>query len=182
MSAKHHDDVDVPQTEYSQGKNNEQRLRQEIDRLQTWLHEANKRIEQAGREAYGLNQQLREANSRAEQAERAAEELGRQLRSGLSEKAADKSDALRMENKKLMAELDDARSHIFSLQPYLKDLTPKEVGQVSSDAPRTRTPSPSHAEPTFRRRTLTTWSTALPIGSPISWTQSSITKPPQTSF
>ena len=33
--------------------------------------------------------------------------------------------------KRLNSELDDARSHIFSLQPYRKELTPEEVRRVS---------------------------------------------------
>jgi len=31
----------------------------------------------------------------------------------------------------LNAELEDTRSHIFALQSYRKDITPKEIGQVS---------------------------------------------------
>ena len=89
------------------------------------------------REMESLRVQLREANSRADQAERAAEELTQQLRSRSSERVMDRSDSadttttLKAENNGLKAELDEARSHIFSLQPYRKDLTPKEVGQVS---------------------------------------------------
>jgi hypothetical protein len=89
------------------------------------------------REMESLREQLREANSRADQAERAAEELTRQLKSRSSERMMDRNDSadttttLKAENNGLKAELDEARSHIFSLQPYRKDLTPKEVGQVS---------------------------------------------------
>lgn len=89
-----------------------------------------------------LRAQLREANSRAEQAERTAEELARQLKfrtnkvtGKVSSNAADEITALKAENKGLKAELDEARSHIFSLQPYRKDLTPKEVGQVHQPLP-----------------------------------------------
>ena len=85
-----------------------------------------------------LRAQLRDANSRAEQAERAVEVLMRQLKSrstvaepGVTKDSPDTLTSLKLENKGLKAELDEARSHIFSLQPYLKDLTPKEVGQVS---------------------------------------------------
>ena len=93
------------------------------------------------REMEHLRMQLRDANTRADQAERAAEELTRQLKSRSSEMAVDNSDsadavtALQAENKGLKAELDEARSHIFSLQPYRKDMTPKEVGQVSCHPP-----------------------------------------------
>ncbi|EAQ84165.1 hypothetical protein CHGG_10569 [Chaetomium globosum CBS 148.51] len=85
------------------------------------------------REMESLREQLREANSRADQAERAAEELTRQLRSSRSNEPvmdhnnlADTTTTLKAENSGLKAELDEARSHIFSLQPYRKDLTPKE--------------------------------------------------------
>jgi hypothetical protein len=40
---------------------------------------------------------------------------------------------LKKENAELKAELEDARSHIFSLQPYRKDLTPEEAGRVSQE-------------------------------------------------
>lgn len=94
------------------------------------------------REMESLRVQLREANSRADQAERAAEELTRQLKSRSSAPVMDRNDSadttttLKAENHGLKAELDEARSHIFSLQPYRKDLTPKEVGQVSCFTPR----------------------------------------------
>jgi hypothetical protein len=93
----------------------------------------------ARREMEALRMQLREANSRADQAERAAEELTRQLKSMSSRVAVDDTDladtttSLKAENNGLKAELDEARSHIFSLQPYRKDLTPKEVGQDFDD-------------------------------------------------
>jgi len=37
---------------------------------------------------------------------------------------------LKAENKALKTELEDARSHIFGLQSYRKDLTPEEVKRV----------------------------------------------------
>lgn len=91
------------------------------------------------RQMEALRKQLREANNRADQAERAAEELTRQIESRSSEVAVGNGDSadliqtLLAENKDLKAELDDARSHIFSLQPYRKDLTPEEVGQEFDD-------------------------------------------------
>lgn len=94
------------------------------------------------REIESLQRQLLDANSRAEQAERAAEELQHRAKvvsSGIEEVAGD-TDVLcgmmgdvKAENKKLKAELDDARSHIFSLQSYRKDLTPEEVGRDFDD-------------------------------------------------
>lgn len=83
--------------------------------------------------------QLHEANTRADQAERAAGELSRQLqlrsRAGVVAEIIDNNSdhaatVLQAEVAGLKAELDEARSHIFSLQPYRKDLTPKEIGQV----------------------------------------------------
>src|SRR5262249_45300392 len=91
------------------------------------------------REVEYLQMQLREANTRAEQADRAAEELSRQLKSRRSKPVMATSDsvgslaALNAEIRELKVELDDARSHIFSLQPYRKDITPKEVGQDFDD-------------------------------------------------
>jgi chromosome segregation ATPase len=114
--AQSRDDIDVSRPQRSRERDEEQMVRREMDYLRM---------------------QLREANSRAEQAERAAEELAQQLTSRSNEMAVDSADStdtaatLEAENKGLKAELDEARSHIFSLQPYRKDLTPKEVGQVS---------------------------------------------------
>jgi FtsZ-binding cell division protein ZapB len=47
-----------------------------------------------------------------------------------SEALATKVEELTEENRALREQLNDAQSHIFSLQPYRKDLTPEEVGQV----------------------------------------------------
>ncbi|KAK4238358.1 hypothetical protein C8A03DRAFT_15155 [Achaetomium macrosporum] len=91
------------------------------------------------REMKHLQTRLKEANSRADQAERAAEELERRLRSRTSgitvgvDGSSDVVAALKAENQELRTALDDARSHIFSLQPYRKDLTPNEVGQEFDD-------------------------------------------------
>ncbi|OIW27610.1 hypothetical protein CONLIGDRAFT_633977 [Coniochaeta ligniaria NRRL 30616] len=98
------------------------------------------------RENADLRQALDLEKNRAAQAERVAEELRTysrtkelQLQSSMLAVAND-SDALgqeatklRRENQSLRAELDDARSHIFSLQPYRQELTPKEVEQDFDD-------------------------------------------------
>lgn len=42
----------------------------------------------------------------------------------------EESDKVKAENRTLREQLNDAQSHIFSLQPYRKDLTPEEVGRV----------------------------------------------------
>jgi FtsZ-binding cell division protein ZapB len=47
-----------------------------------------------------------------------------------SEALADKVEELGKENRALREQLNDAQSHIFSLQPYRKELTSEEVGQV----------------------------------------------------
>lgn len=47
-----------------------------------------------------------------------------------SETLATKVEELTEENRVLREQLNDAQSHIFSLQPYRKDFTPEEVGQV----------------------------------------------------
>ncbi|KAL2146780.1 hypothetical protein VTI28DRAFT_2261 [Corynascus sepedonium] len=119
------------------------RLARSRDDLDTSLSQQSKKRgvdEEVQQEMELLRAQLREANSRAEQAERTAEELARQLKfrtnkvtGKVSSNAADEITALKAENKGLKAELDEARSHIFSLQPYRKDLTPKEVGQDFDD-------------------------------------------------
>jgi hypothetical protein len=90
-----------------------------------------------------LRRQLEFERARAAQAERVAEELRtyarakeEHLHASMRAVASD-SDALgaeisklRTETQALKAELDDARSHIFSLQPYRQELTPKEIGTV----------------------------------------------------
>jgi chromosome segregation ATPase len=113
-----------------------QTLWRQMEDLQKQLRDARSRAEGTERE---LLKQLREANNRADQAERAAEGLIRQLKARTDEVPASSGDSsesiksLMAENKDLKAELDDARSHIFSLQPYRKDLTPEEVGQEFDD-------------------------------------------------
>lgn len=95
------------------------------------------REEAIAQEMETLRRQLKDANSRADQAERVAEELEHCLKAGFNDTMPrntsldDTAEALASEVKMLKAELDDARSHIFSLQPYRKDLTPEEVGRVS---------------------------------------------------
>ena len=42
---------------------------------------------------------------------------------------------LKLENQRLQTELEDARSHIFSLQSYRKEITPEDVGQVNQIMP-----------------------------------------------
>lgn len=111
------DDIDMIRPPSRPGRDDAQSILQEMEHLRV---------------------QLSAANSRADQAERAAEELERHLSSKptpneattSSDESADAIKSLQVENQGLRAELDDARSHIFSLQPYRKELTPEEVGRV----------------------------------------------------
>ncbi|KAK3683354.1 hypothetical protein B0T22DRAFT_246192 [Podospora appendiculata] len=84
-----------------------------------------------------LRRELREANGRAAQAERVVEQLQRQARINDAvrgnENSASTVEALAAQIKSLKSELDDAHSHIFSLQPFRKDFTPKEIGQDYDD-------------------------------------------------
>ena len=89
-----------------------------------------------------LRKRLEEAQARVDQAERVAEEMHNQLKASAAEKAQVDTDPgvddttslvhrLKAENRRLHADLEEARSHIFSLQPYRRDLMPEEVGRVS---------------------------------------------------
>lgn len=107
-------------------------------------------LRQKSKEVESLKKQLAQVNEHVKQAERASHHLSLQLQQHLGEcnvnhgprSIAEGNDAvgeaidnLERENRKLKAELEDARSHIFSLQPYRKDLTPEEVGTVITNSP-----------------------------------------------
>jgi len=91
-----------------------------------------------------LRKRLEEAQARVDQAERVAEEMHNQLKASAAEKAQVDTDPgvddttslvhrLKAENRRLHADLEEARSHIFSLQPYRRDLMPEEVGREFDD-------------------------------------------------
>ena len=88
-------------------------------------------------EIESLQKRLKEATSRAEYAERATDDMERRLKAATNEVIASNNSLeytvkqLQSQNQNLKTELDDARSHIFGLQPYIKDLMPEEVGRVS---------------------------------------------------
>ncbi|KAL1839321.1 hypothetical protein VTJ49DRAFT_1649 [Mycothermus thermophilus] len=116
----------------------------ELERLfRSEMQQMEEKLKDARIEKMRMEEAMVEAQNRAEQAERAAEEI--RLRYTAEAKAAaaaaaadaansgDDGAVMRAEIKRLQAELDEARSHIFSLQPYLKDLTPKEVAQDFDD-------------------------------------------------
>jgi hypothetical protein len=73
-----------------------------------------------------LKVQLDQANERADAAQAALQ----QRVDTETVYLAGTVEELQQANEKLKTERDDARSHIFSLQPYMKDLTPEEVGRV----------------------------------------------------
>ncbi|KAK3320534.1 hypothetical protein B0T19DRAFT_242606 [Cercophora scortea] len=94
-------------------------------------HEENLRLEMEA-----LRRELREANGRAAQAERVVEQLQRQASINDAARRNENSatvEGLAAQIRTLRAELDDAHSHIFSLQPFRKDFTPKEIGQDYDD-------------------------------------------------
>lgn len=90
------------------------------------------------------NRQLRghlaEESKRSERTERHFVQMRRQFEKHIESSAQSHSAVeanlidqianLKLETRRLETELEDARSHIFSLQSYRKDVTPDEVGQV----------------------------------------------------
>ena len=110
---------------------------------------AEKELTSLRNEVEKLMKELEMADNRAIQAERVATEL-QQRHATASSKLVNKAAAVRdgdgkddhtraienltAANESLRAELNDARSHIFSLQPYRKDITPEEMGRVSQKA------------------------------------------------
>ncbi|KAB5583556.1 hypothetical protein GE09DRAFT_1278750 [Coniochaeta sp. 2T2.1] len=90
------------------------------------------------RENAELRQALQDERNRAQQARQTTEDFHNYARSNTvatqdKEAFAEMNIKLHSEIAKLKTELDDARSHIFSLQPYRQKLTPKEVEQDFDD-------------------------------------------------
>ncbi|OHW89605.1 hypothetical protein CSPAE12_11829 [Colletotrichum incanum] len=79
------------------------------------------------------------AEEKAERAEQRISEIKTSMSSAVNELEVDtdslvpKLNQLRTENSTLKEQLRDAQSHIFSLQPYRKELTPEEVGREYDD-------------------------------------------------
>lgn len=95
------------------------------------------------RDIEDLRQKLRSSKAQAEIAEERADRMEKRIQEIKSVKAPKLTDAerdinslyssvneLKTENSALKEQLRDAQSHIFSLQPYRKELTPEEVGRV----------------------------------------------------
>ncbi|OBR06426.1 hypothetical protein CH63R_10546 [Colletotrichum higginsianum IMI 349063] len=98
------------------------------------------------REINALHHRLKSTMARAEIAEEKAERAQRrigEIKSSMSSTATGAStdegslalnlEEMRAENSSLKEQLRDAESHIFSLQPYRKELTPEEIGREYDD-------------------------------------------------
>lgn len=93
-----------------------------------------RQIEELQRRIKSMQTQVEIAEEKSERMEQRNSELKKRLDGDetLKDAAAlvDHAEKLEDENKMLKEQLRDAQSHIFSLQPYRKDLTPEEVGRV----------------------------------------------------
>lgn len=105
------------------GVRDEMREQAQLRQLQDAITRLTLEKESAEREATKARQQIEDLkhllNSDMEEIAKDTESLGAEMK------------RLKEENSLLREELNDAQSHIFSLQPYRKDLTPEEVGRVS---------------------------------------------------
>lgn len=86
-----------------------------------------------------LREQLRAEQQKTKAAEQQRTGDDESMKSGFEELVNNNEllvktvDKLEKESKRLKEELEDARTHIFALQPYRKDLTPEEVGRDYDD-------------------------------------------------
>lgn len=105
------------------------------------VHEENTRLRRHAQDlSRKINTLITEKQIAEEKADRATEritEMKQSLNSGMTdierdtESLARDLEKSREENRALREQLNDAQSHIFSLQPYRKDLTSEEIGRVS---------------------------------------------------
>lgn len=115
---------------YARRKENDAKDAEESLRLRRLVQELMKKNQNIT-----LEKQI--AEEKAERAHERIAEMKHHLNSDMSEielsteALAQERDKFRDENRALREQLSDAQSHIFSLQPYRKDLTPEEVGRVS---------------------------------------------------
>lgn len=117
-------------TSFSRRKDYENKDAEENQRLRRHVQDLYKKINK-------LDTEKQIAEEKAERAAARVAEMKHHLNSDMSEielsteALANERDKYRDENRALREQLNDAQSHIFSLQPYRKDLTPEEVGRVS---------------------------------------------------
>ncbi|UKZ51428.1 hypothetical protein TrVGV298_005188 [Trichoderma virens] len=115
----------TPRRRLSSGQRDELRDQIQLRQLQDTIARLTAEKESAEREASRAMQQIQDLkhllNSDMEEIVKDADSLGQELT------------RLKEENQLLRDELNDAQSHIFSLQPYRKDLTPEEVGRQYDD-------------------------------------------------
>ncbi|KAL6787810.1 hypothetical protein J3E68DRAFT_417200 [Trichoderma sp. SZMC 28012] len=115
----------TPRRRLSIGQRDELRDQAQLRQLQDSIARLTAEKESAEREAGRAMQQIQDLkhllNSDMEEIAKDADSLGQEL------------SRLKEENRLLREELNDAQSHIFSLQPYRKDLTPEEVGRQYDD-------------------------------------------------
>ncbi|KEY64489.1 hypothetical protein S7711_07237 [Stachybotrys chartarum IBT 7711] len=92
-------------------------------------------VQQLHRQIQILTTERYLAEEKAERAAERIEEMKRFMQRGISDIDHDTegllrdAEKLKEENKILKEQVNDAQSHIFSLQPYRKELTPDEVGR-----------------------------------------------------
>ncbi|KAL7934901.1 hypothetical protein V8C35DRAFT_300130 [Trichoderma chlorosporum] len=115
----------TPRRRLSGGQRDELRDQVQLRQLQDTIARLTAEKESAEREAGRAMQQVEELkhllSSDMEQIVKDTDSLSQDL------------NRLKDENRLLREELNDAQSHIFSLQPYRKDLTPEEVGRQYDD-------------------------------------------------
>lgn len=102
----------------------ELRLYREIDELRRQLKSTATRAEIAEEKAEKMEQRIDEIKNTMSSSFSEVEKGNESLASSLKR--------VKEENSTLTEQLRDAQSHIFSLQPYRKELTPEEVGRVSA--------------------------------------------------
>lgn len=117
-------------TSFSRRKDYDNKDPEENQRLRRHIQDLYKKINR-------LDTEKQIAEEKAERAAARVAEMKHHLNSDMSEieisteALASERDKFKDENRALREQLNDAQSHIFSLQPYRKDLTPEEVGRVS---------------------------------------------------
>lgn len=115
---------------YSKRKDRDQQHAEET-------HQLRRQIQYLSEKINTLNIEKQIAEEKADRALNRMEEIKKCINSDMSvlerdtAYIAEESKQVKGENQVLREQLSDAQSHIFSLQPYRKELTPEEVGRVS---------------------------------------------------